>query len=113
MKSVKKSAPKKQIFLVETISTFRHRYLVEAECADYANDDVAMNDGTARERDWWQEKYLGETIVGTRPVTDAEILWLGEIDKNDGSSWLPYDRFVWKDPVSSETPSVQRRLPFD
>lgn len=91
-----KKDKKQTIFLVETILTFRHRYLVEAECAAYADDDVTMNDGIDNQKPEWQQKYLGETIIGTRLVTDAEISALDKLDgKTDGSPWVPYTEFVW------------------
>ena len=94
--SLQKKDKKKPIFLVETILTFRQRYLVEAECADYANDDVTMNEGADVQQPEWQQKYLGETIIGTRLVTDADISALDRLDgEADGSPWLPYTEFVW------------------
>ena len=91
-----KKDKKQPIFLVETILTFRHRYLVEAECAEYADDEVTMNDGIVDQKPEWQQKYLGETIIGTRRVTDADISALDKLDgETDGSPWVPYAKFVW------------------
>ena len=91
-----KKDKKQPIFLVETILTFRHRYLVEAECAEYADDEVTMNDGIVDQKPEWQQNYLGETIIGTRRVTDADISALDKLDgETDGSPWVPYAKFVW------------------
>ena len=91
-----KKDKKQPIFLVETILTFRHRYLVEAECAEYADDEVTMNDGIVDQKPEWQQTYLGETIIGTRRVTDADISALDKLDgETDGSPWVPYTKFVW------------------
>ncbi len=87
---------KKSVFLVETLLSFRYRYLVNAECADYAADDVVMNEGLDAPQPEWQQKYLGETIIQTRPVTDADILTLERLDGDaDGSPWISYTKFVW------------------
>ena len=91
-----KTDKKKSMFLVETICTFRHRYLVNAECADYAAEDVAMNDGRDVSQPEWQQKYLGETLIGTRPVTTADILALEQLDgETDGVPWMPHTKFLW------------------
>jgi hypothetical protein len=57
--------------LVETISTFRHRYVVEVpeNKIDWASDTVVCND--AKE---FSQKHLDETIVSSRYVSYDEAM---------------------------------------
>lgn len=74
---------KTKLVLVETIATFRHRYVVELredDPAEYACDTVTMEDAleTAQE-------YLGETIVSHRVITEDEFL--NDIVEDYCKSW--------------------------
>ena len=55
-------------YLVETVSMFRMRYVVEADEADHAADEVTME---AVEE--FGQFHVAENIVGIREVTDEEI----------------------------------------
>ena len=55
------------LFVVETITIFRHYYVIDCESAEHAEDTVVME--KAAELD---QKCLGETIVSTREITQAE-----------------------------------------
>ena len=55
------------LFLVETITTFRHYYVIDCLSAEHADDTVVMQE--AAELD---QKCLGETIVSTRAITQTE-----------------------------------------
>jgi hypothetical protein len=64
----------KHLYLVQTISTFTHQYIIEAECAEYANDDVTMESTPNSESlTELNQEYLGETIISTREVTHEEV----------------------------------------
>ena len=54
------------LFVVETITTFRHYYVIDCLSAEHADDTVVME-----EADELDQKYLGETIVSTRSITQA------------------------------------------
>lgn len=82
---------KKQMFLVETVMMFRHRYLVEDTSASNAEDTITMNDVAADPKEEWQQTYLGETILSTRPITKSEIK---AMQPESSNPWLPFDRFV-------------------
>lgn len=80
-----------QWVLVEAISTFRTRYMVEVpigvddygyDKAEWALDTVTMNE--AKE---FSQKHLGETIVSHRVVSKKEALELCEIDNDYCKSW--------------------------
>jgi hypothetical protein len=55
------------LFVVETITIFRHYYVIDCESAEHAEDTVVMEE--AAELD---QKCLGETIVSTREITQTE-----------------------------------------
>lgn len=56
------------LFLVEALSQFRMRYVVQAENADYAEDTVVM-----QEAEEFGQTWLGETIVSTKQVSSEEL----------------------------------------
>jgi hypothetical protein len=70
--------------LVETVSMFRERYMVEAPAdhPEYALDDVTME--TAKE---FSQLHVGETIMSHRVLTEAEALTLCDVDNDYCKSW--------------------------
>jgi hypothetical protein len=80
-----------QWVLVETISTFRERYMVEVpvgvdrygkDKADWALDTVTMEE--AKE---FSQEHLGETIVSHRVVTKEEALALCDKENDYAKKW--------------------------
>ncbi|MEM2159587.1 MAG: hypothetical protein QXN55_01380 [Candidatus Nitrosotenuis sp.] len=57
-------------YIVETISTFKMRYLVEADQPAYALDTVACDEG-----DEFDQIHLGEQIIGIIPASDDVDFW--------------------------------------
>jgi hypothetical protein len=70
--------------MVECVSTFRERYMVEVPKghAEYALDTVTMNE--AKE---FSQEYLGETIVSHRVVTKEEAFKMCDHDNDYTKSW--------------------------
>ena len=70
--------------MVECISTFRERYMIEApkDHPEYALDDVTME----RPKEFSQ-KWLGETIVSHRVVSSMEALDICDIDNDYCKEW--------------------------
>jgi hypothetical protein len=70
--------------MVECVSTFRERYMVEApkDHPEYALDDVTMQ--TAKE---FSQEWLGETIVSHRVVSQMEALDICDVDNDYVKSW--------------------------
>jgi hypothetical protein len=70
--------------MVECVSMFRQRYMVEAPAdhPEYALDTVTMNE--AKE---FSQEHLGETIVSHRVVTKQEALDQCEIDNDYCKVW--------------------------
>jgi len=87
----KKISEKKQWVLVEAVSTFRTRYMVEVpvgideqgnDKAKWALDTVVM--GEAKE---FSQEHLGEQIVSHRVVTKKEALALCDVDNDYATEW--------------------------
>jgi len=92
---------KTQLFLVETLSTFRHRYLVEAPTQSLA--EKAVTDAAVEE---WQQKHLGEEVVKSFPVSRRELKSATYRTDNatDGSPWMPLEHFIHHVVPTDETP---------
>lgn len=88
---------KTKLFLVDTIVTFRHKYVVEAESLEHAYDEVTMRDSGAEEDsfDEISQRFLGETIADGRRISKKdfkELLQTMAADKDETSShWLGKD----------------------
>ena len=80
----KKPSEEKEWILVETVSQFRQRYMVEVPKgkADWALDTVTMNE--AKE---FSQEHLGETIVSHRVISQADALTLCDLDNEYGGDW--------------------------
>lgn len=79
-----------QLVLVECVSQFRQRYVVEVPTgkAEWALDTVVMNE--AKE---FSQEHLGETIVSHRVITRDEVLNLCNKDNAYCSSWTDEKKF--------------------
>lgn len=71
-------------YLVETVSMFRMRYVIEAENENHACDEVVMNGGGLKE---FSQKHLDEIITSTRSLTDEEYFKLFDEDNDYLASW--------------------------
>jgi len=70
--------------MVETISIFRERYMVEVPKgkADWALDTVTMNE--AKE---FSQKHLGETIVSHRVISEEDAFELCDNENDYAKNW--------------------------
>ena len=73
------------LFLVETITTFRHYYVIDCLSAEHADDTVVMQE--AAELD---QKCLGETIVSSRQITqnDYNVLLKESVNSHMGDKMI-------------------------
>ena len=80
-----------QWVLVECVSTFRNRYMVEVPVGtdDYDNDKTlwALDTVTMQGAKEFSQEYLGEQIVSHRVVTYDEALSLCDKDNDYVVSW--------------------------
>ena len=92
---------KPKLFIVDTIETFRRRYVIEALSLEHAYDEVTMKD-SGNDNDYFEEfsqKALGETIIDGRRISRKDfdnMLTDLETDNEDLSSYWMEDKLVRK-----------------
>ena len=74
--------------LVECISTFRIRYVIDTDNEEWAEDTVVMEE--AKE---FSQLHLGEQIVSTRTISKEEYLRLFDEDNEYLSEWEEEQKF--------------------
>lgn len=79
-------------YLVEAISMFRMRYVVEANNASDARDEVTMNEGNLHE---FSQLHLDETISYAREIDQEEYLRLFDEDNAYLQEWDDDDKLGW------------------
>jgi hypothetical protein len=74
----------KQFVLVECISMFRQRYVVEVPAgkSEWALDTVVMQE--AKE---FSQEHIGENIVSHRVMSEEEVLALCDVDNDYAKRW--------------------------
>ena len=78
-------------YLVETISMFRLRYVIEAQDETHACDEVTMNnDGNLSE---FSQLHLDEIISSSREISDEEYLALFNRDNDYLAGWTDEEKF--------------------
>ena len=85
-----------ELVLVECISMFRQRYVVEVpkDHSEWALDTVVMQE--AKE---FSQEHIGENIISHRVVSKEEVLALCDIDNDYAKRWsddYKFDTFVTK-----------------
>ena len=78
-------------YLVETVSVFRMRYVVEAKNASDARDEVTMNVGDNFHE--MSQLHLDEMITSTREIDDAEYLRMFDEDNVYLKDWDEEQKF--------------------
>ncbi len=80
------------LFVVETIQTFRHRYVIDCKELEHAYDTVAM-----QEADEFSQMYLGENVISGREITHDEFQRMNEALNHygDGTSYQPESGSPW------------------
>lgn len=71
-------------YLVETVSYFRHRYVIDCKSVEDAKDTVTMN-----EAEEFGQQHIDESIIGCREVNGEEIERLFFEDHPYLRSWMP------------------------
>ena len=78
-------------YLVDTISMFRLRYVIECKEEEHALDEVTwVTAGGEVDLDVWQEfsqQHIGENIISSREITDEEYLDLFDKDNDYLKEW--------------------------
>ena len=78
----------KKLYMVETVSIFRHRYVVEAREAEHAEDEVVMGIGqSSSDFQEFSQKHVDELITSTREISAEEYLKQFDIDNDYLKDW--------------------------
>ena len=85
-------------YLVETISMFRIRYVVDCESPEHAKDTVTMN-----EAEEFSQLHIDEMITSTREIDDSEYLRLFDEDNDYLKSWSEDQKFKFVHKVDNGT----------
>lgn len=80
------------LFVVETIQTFRHKYVIDCKSLDHAYDTVTMD-----EAEEFSQMYLGEHILSGREITREEFHRMNSAlkDHGDGTHYQPESGSPW------------------
>lgn len=98
------------IYLVDTLSTFRLRYAIEANSASDAMDEVVFNEHE-RLFEEMSQKHLGLQIIDTQEVTPEQLETLVKQYASDDNSdelcshWMGVDKLVHKVNYDEDTTS--------
>ena len=84
------------LYLVETVSIFRHRYVVEAKEEEHAADEVVYNmtDSDFKE---FSQHHVDECITSIRQIKDEEFEPLFDKDNDYLKDWTlqsKRDKFI-------------------
>jgi hypothetical protein len=78
----------KKLYVVETISYFRHRYVVNARCEIDATDEVVMNvSGSSDNFEEFSQKHIDECVMDAREITADEYLKIFDKDNDYLKDW--------------------------
>lgn len=74
-------------YLVETISMFRIRYVVEGKSKEHAMDEVVCKLGGEEKFQEFSQHHIDEVISSVREVTDEKYLEIFDEDNDYLSGW--------------------------
>lgn len=88
--TMRKKEMEKELVLVECVSTFRMRYVVEVPAGkkEWALDTVTLN-----EAEEFSQEHLGEQIVSHRVIDETEYLRVFDEDNDYLKSWNNEQKF--------------------
>lgn len=73
------------LFMVETVSIFRIKYLVEAQEESHALDEVVWQGEALKE---FSQKHIDESIISSRAITKKDALKEFDNDNDYLKDWL-------------------------
>jgi len=81
----------KKLYLVETVSMFRMRYVIEAREASHAEDEFVMEIGKESFKEFSQH-HMDEVIVSTRQLSATDYMNLFDADNDYLNSWSDQEK---------------------
>ena len=92
----------KKLYLVETVSMFRMRYVVEAKDESHVLDEVTMHTTGGEELREFSQKHLDEVIVSTRKLSNKSYLKLFDKDNDYLENWNEEQKFQYINRIDYE-----------
>ena len=77
----------KKLYIVETISMFRMRYVVEATEAEHAADEVVYRHGAGELLQEFSQHHVDEVITSEREISQEEYVKLFDVDNDYLKEW--------------------------
>jgi hypothetical protein len=84
----------KKLYMVETVSLFRMRYVVEAKDPVHATDEVVMRMGDTEIKEFSQH-HIDECISSVRELTRDEYIKEFDTDNDYLKSWTDSQKFSY------------------
>jgi hypothetical protein len=81
----------KKLYLVETVSMFRMRYVIEAREVSHAEDEFVMEIGKDSFKEFSQH-HMDEVIVSTRELSATDYMNLFDADNDYLKSWSDQEK---------------------
>ena len=78
--------PENKLYVVDVVSTFRMRYVVEAKSEEHALDEVTMEESNLDFKEFSQE-HIGTHIFSSREIDTRQYLELFEKDNHYLKNW--------------------------
>ena len=94
-------------YLVETVSMFRMRYVIEANNAEHAKDEVTTNEGQLYE---FSQLHVDEMITSVREIDQAEYLRQFDEDNEVLKEWTDEDKLSFVNVVNYSTNPVLKEI---
>ena len=81
-----KLTPQKNLYVVDVVSTFRMRYVVEAEEEGHALDEVVMRESNPEFKEFSQE-HIGTHIFSSREIDEKQFFEMFDRDNDYLAEW--------------------------
>jgi len=94
-------------YLVETVSMFRMRYVIEANNAEHAKDEVTTNEGQLYE---FSQLHVDEMITSVREIDQSEYLRQFDEDNEYLKEWADEDKLSFVNVVNYSTNPVLKEI---
>jgi hypothetical protein len=80
----------KKLYVVDVVSTFHNRHIIEAESLEHAYDEVTMMDSRENSSEPFSQKFLGDQIIDGRKISTRKFQkLLKELETTgEGSHWM-------------------------
>ena len=94
-------------FLVETVSMFRMRYVIEANNVEHAKSEVTANMGELYE---FSQLHVDEMITSVREIDQSEYLRQFDEDNECLKDWADEDKLSFVNVVNYSTNPVLKEI---